>query len=111
MADVAAKTAKSDITKRSDVLRFAGKLLSVFFVVALLCAVLPTRATGEEPALFRASLMYNDTTNAAGSTILSTDCGDPAAAPLAAAPLAAAPPAAAPLAAAPPAVTPNPAKL
>lgn len=78
MADVAAKTAKSDITKRSDVLRFAGKLLSVFFVVALLCAVLPTRATGEEPALFRASLMYNDTTNAAGSTILSTDCGDPA---------------------------------
>lgn len=78
MADVAAKTAKSDITKRSDVLRFAGKLLSVFFVVALLCAVLPARATGEEPALFRASLMYNDTTNAAGSTILSTDCGDPA---------------------------------
>lgn len=67
MADVAAKTAKSDITKRSDVLRFAGKLLSVFFVVALLCAVLPTRATGEEPALFRASLMYNDTTNAAKS--------------------------------------------
>lgn len=44
----------------------------------LLCAVLPTRATGEEPALFRAALMYNDTTNAAGSTILSTDCGDPA---------------------------------
>ena len=78
MADVAAKTAKSDITKRSDVLRFAGKLLSVFFVVALPCTVLPTRATGEEPALFRASLMYNDTTNAAGSTILSTDCGDPA---------------------------------
>ena len=69
MADVAAKTAKSDITKRSDVLRFAGKLLSVFFVVALLCAVLPTRATGEEPALFRASLMYNDTTNAAGSSV------------------------------------------
>lgn len=78
MADVAAKTAKSDITKRSDVLRFAGKMLSVFFVVALPCAVLPTRATGEEPALFRASLMYNDTTNATGSTILSTDCGDPA---------------------------------
>lgn len=78
MADVAAKTAKSDITKRSNVLRFAGKMLSVFFVVALPCAVLPTRATGEEPALFRASLMYNDTTNAAGSTILSTDCGDPA---------------------------------
>ena len=69
MADVAAKTAKSDITKRSDVLRFAGKLLSVFFVVALLCAVLPTCATGEEPALFRASLMYNDTTNAAGSGV------------------------------------------
>lgn len=69
MADVAAKTAKSDITKRSDVLRFAGKLLSVFFVVALLCTVLPTRATGEEPALFRASLMYNDTTNAAGSSV------------------------------------------
>ena len=78
MADVAAKTAKSDITKRSDVLRFAGKLLSVFFVVALPCAMLPTRATVEEPALFRASLMYNDTTNAAGSTILPTDCGDPA---------------------------------
>lgn len=76
MADVAAKTAKSDITKRSDVLRFAGNLLSVF--LPLLCAVLPTRATGEEPALFRASLMYNATTNAAGSTILSTDCGDPA---------------------------------
>ena len=81
MADVAAKTAKSDITKRSDALRFAGKLRSVFFVVALLCAVLPTRATGEEPALFRASLMYNDTTNAAGSTILSTDCGNPATPP------------------------------
>ena len=69
MADVAAKTEKSDITKRSDALRFAGKLLSVFFVVALPCAVLPTRATGEEPALFRASLMYNDTTNAAGSSV------------------------------------------
>ena len=78
MADVAAKTAKSDITKRSDVLRFAGKLLSVLLAVVLLCAVLPARATGEEPALFRASLMHNDTTNAAGSTILSTDCGDPA---------------------------------
>lgn len=36
---------------------------------ALLCAVLPTRATGEEPALFRASLMYNDTTNAADSSV------------------------------------------
>ena len=78
MADVAAKTAKSDITKRSDVLRFAGKLLSVLLAVVLLCAVLPARVTGEEPALFRSSLMYNDTTNAAGSTILSTDCGDPA---------------------------------
>ena len=43
-----------------------------------LCRKPATRATGEEPALFRAALMYNDTTNAAGSTILSTDCGDPA---------------------------------
>lgn len=53
-------------------------MLSVLLAVVLPCAVLPTRATGEEPALFRASLMYNDTTNAADSTILSADCGDPA---------------------------------
>ena len=69
MADVAAKTAKSDITKRSDALRFAGKLLSVLLAVVLLCAVLPARATGEEPALFRVALLYSDTTNAEGGSV------------------------------------------
>ena len=54
------------------------KILSVLLAVVLLCAVLPARVTGEEPALFRVALLYSDTTNAEGSTILSTDCGDPA---------------------------------
>ena len=32
------------------------KILSAFLAVVLLCAVLPARVTGEEPALFRVSL-------------------------------------------------------
>lgn len=45
------------------------KILSVLLAVVLLCAVLPARATGEEPALFRVSLLYNDVTNAEGGSV------------------------------------------
>lgn len=45
------------------------KILSAFLAVVLLCAVLPARATGEEPALFHVSLLYNDVTNAEGGSV------------------------------------------
>ena len=41
----------------------------MFLAVVLLCAVLPARVTGEEPALFRVALLYSDTTNAEGSSV------------------------------------------
>ena len=45
------------------------KILSVLLAVVLLCAVLPARVTGEEPALFRVALLYSDTTNAEGGSV------------------------------------------
>ena len=59
------------------------KILSVLLAVVLLCAVLPARVTGEEPALFRVALLYSDTTNAEGGSVkvetnYSNDYDDPA---------------------------------
>lgn len=45
------------------------KLVSSLLAAALLCAVLPSRAAGEEPALFQAFLIYGDTTNAEGGSV------------------------------------------
>ena len=45
------------------------KILSVLLAVVLLCAALPARVTGEEPALFRVALLYSDTTNAEGGSV------------------------------------------
>ena len=45
------------------------KILSALLAVVLLCAVLPARVTGEEPALFRVALLYSDTTNAEGGSV------------------------------------------